>query len=136
MNKLLLRSELKRDEGERLRLYKCSSGKFTIGIGRNIEDNGISKDESDLMFANDVARVEKEARTVFMRWDMFSDARQRAFLNMLFMGLTRFRTFENMIDAAICGEWDRAADEALDSLWARQVGDRAKRVANMLRSGK
>ena len=91
MNKLLLRSELKRDEGERLRLYKCSSGKFTIGIGRNIEDNGISKDESELMFANDVDRVEKEARSIFGNWKSIEDARQRALVNMLFnLGMTRF----------------------------------------------
>ena len=48
MNRLLLRSGTYKGRGERLRLYKCSSGKFTIGIGRNIEDNGISKDESRL----------------------------------------------------------------------------------------
>ena len=120
MNKLLLRSELKRDEGERLRLYKCSSGKFTIGIGRNIEANGISKDESELMFANDVDRVEKEARSIFGNWKSISDARQRALVNMLFnLGMTRFMTFKRMIGAVIREDWDGAADEALDSTWSR-----------------
>lgn len=137
MNKLLLRSELKRDEGEKLRLYKCSSGKFTIGIGRNIEDNGISKDESELMFANDVDRVEKEARSIFGNWKSISDARQRALVNMLFnLGMTRFMTFKRMIGAVIREDWDGAADEAINSTWSRQVGERANRIANMLRSGK
>jgi len=135
MNRDKLKFELSRDEGERFKVYQCSAGKWTLGVGRNVEDVGISKEESAFMLENDIARVEKEARTVFMRWDTFSDARQRAFLNMLFMGLTRFRTFEKMIDAAIRGEWDRAADEALDSKWAQQVGDRSKRVANLLRRG-
>lgn len=137
MNKLLLRSELKRDEGERLRLYKCSSGKFTIGIGRNVEDNGISKDESDLMFANDVDRVEKEARSIFGNWKSIEDARQRALVNMLFnLGMTRFMTFKRMIGAVIREDWDGAADEAINSTWSRQVGERANRIANMLRGGK
>ena len=137
MNRLLLRSELTRDEGERLRLYKCSSGKFTIGIGRNIEDNGISKDESELMFANDVDRVEKEARSIFGKWKSIEDARQRALVNMLFnLGMTRFLTFKRMIGAVIREDWDGAADEALNSTWSRQVGERANRIANMLRSGK
>ena len=66
------------------------------------------------MFANDVDRVEKEARSIFGKWKSIEDARQRALVNMLFnLGMTRFLTFKRMIGAVIREDWDGAADEAL-----------------------
>ena len=138
MNRLLLRSELKRDEGERLKPYVCTAGKTTIGIGRNLDDLGISEEESIFLFKNDMERVEKEARSIFSNWDSICDARQRALMNLLFaLGMTKFLRFKNMIAAVRSEQWNTAGDEALDSVWARTKGieARAARIANMLRQG-
>ena len=54
MNREALIEELKRDEGVVLTLYKCSAGKNTIGVGRNIDDRGITEDESDYLLSNDI----------------------------------------------------------------------------------
>ena len=136
MNRLLLRSELTRDEGERLKAYRCSAGKTTIGIGRNLDDTGISKEESDFLFKNDMERVEKEVRSLFRNFDAMTDARQRALMNMMFnLGMSRFLGFKKMIFAIKSGDWNEAAIQALDSKWARQVGERSERIANMLRQG-
>ena len=50
MNRVQLIEELKRDEGVVLTLYKCSAGKNTIGVGRNVDDRGITEDESDYLY--------------------------------------------------------------------------------------
>lgn len=136
MNRVLLRSELKRDEGERLKPYMCTAGKITIGIGRNLDDTGISKEESDFLFKNDIDRVENEVKSLFRDFDAMTDARQRALINMMFnLGMSRFLGFKKMIFAIKSGDWNEAASQALDSKWARQVGERSERIANMLRQG-
>lgn len=136
MNKALLRSELKRDESERFKPYKCSAGKTTIGIGRNLDDVGISPDESAYLFANDVARAENDVRMFFLGFDAMTDARQRALVNMMFnLGVTRFSEFKKMIHAVNACDWNEAANQALDSKWSRQVGERSVRIASLLRQG-
>lgn len=136
MNNLTrLERQLWDDEGFRSKPYLCSAGKLTIGIGRNIEDNGISKEEALVMLRNDIMEV----RVSLMRYNWFNrlnDARQDAILNMAFnLGLPRFLTFKNMISALVEGDYDLAADEALDSKWATQVGGRADRIARLIKYG-
>ena len=134
MNKALLLSELCRDEGFKDKPYTCSAGKISIGIGRNLEDVGLSRDEILYLYRNDIVRVEAEALSVFPTFQDFSDSRQRALLNMLFnLGLPRFLGFKKMIAAIHQGDWARAASEALDSKAARQTGERYDRIAALLR---
>lgn len=134
MNKL--EKELARDEGLRLKPYLDTVGKLTIGYGRNLDDNGISEGEALFMLRNDIAtsRRELSAYTWFRQLD---ESRQGAIINMHFnLGLPRLLTFRKMIAALDRGDYERAADEALDSRWASQVGERAVRIANILRKGK
>ncbi|HAC30701.1 MAG TPA: lysozyme, partial [Marinobacter hydrocarbonoclasticus] len=55
MDRNLLKTQLKRHEGLRLKPYldTASSPRLTIGYGRNLEDVGISRDEADFMLDND-----------------------------------------------------------------------------------
>lgn len=122
-------------EGERLRMYKCPAGKWTIGVGHNIEDRGISKAVSDLMFQEDVASSIHEA-SQFSWFDELSEARQIVIVSMIFnMGLGTFKEFKNTIGYIDAGDYASAAGEMLDSKWARKVGHRAIELSQMMEEG-
>jgi lysozyme len=122
--------QLKRDEGVRLRLYKDSVGKFTIGVGRNLEDVGISADEADLLLANDVAHASRMLETTFPWTAGLSDARHGVLLNMTFnMGIGGLGQFRKFLADVQAGNYDAAAQEMLNSAWAREVGPRAQRLS-------
>jgi lysozyme len=128
-----VRDQLVRDEGIRLKPYEDSVGLITIGVGRNIEQNGISYDEAMFMLQNDVARCMKEAAS-FKWYTELTEDRQVAIVNMIFnLGMPRFQKFKGFIAAMSEHDYDRAAFEMMDSRWAVQVGDRAKRLANIIR---
>ena len=129
-------SDLRRGEGLRVKPYKCTAGKVTIGYGRNLDDVGISKAEAEAMLRADVTDVVAE---ITRKLDWFGDLspqRQRALINMGFnLGVPRLMRFQKMLRALQGGDFERAADEALDSRWAKQVGARALRIAEMIREG-
>ena len=52
-------------EGLKLKPYICPAGKITIGVGRNIEDNGISEDEAMYLLNNDIKRCKTELMEIF-----------------------------------------------------------------------
>ena len=122
-------------EGEHLKPYLCPAGKLTIGVGRNLEDNGITQEESRFLLLNDIARCEREMEQFFF-CGKIGEVREAVVMDMLFnLGLPRFRTFRKMIAALDRAKYDLAADEMLDSRWAQQVGQRAIRLADMMRTG-
>jgi lysozyme len=143
MNFTLMEEELLRDEGLRLRPYTCSAGHLTIGVGHKItgrENLGdtISLEVAGSLLTRDIASALAAATRIFgrERFESFSEARQRAVINMIFnLGEDRFRGFKRMIAAIIAGDWKDAAAHCLDSKYAQQVGERSKRVANQLRAG-
>lgn len=135
MNRDTLIESLTRHEGMRLFPYEDSVGKWTLGVGRNIEDIGITKDEALLMLKNDINRAEADARK-YAWFDSLSDTRQNVVIEMIFnLGLNRFAGFVGMISAIVKGDFNDAADEMLDSKWAKQVGSRANELANLMRAG-
>lgn len=136
MNRDLLRADLKRDEGVRSRAYKDTVGKLTIGCGRNLTDRGVSDAEIDFMLENDIDIVERELRAAFPWFGGLSEPRQRALANMAFnMGVPRLLNFKRMLDDLKDGRFAEAAAECLDSTWATQVGERAKRIAALIKEG-
>ena len=136
MDKAQLIEELKRDEGVELRPYKCSAGFLTLGVGRNIEERGITMDESDYLLANDITICEEEAARVFKWYDTLSDVRQRVILNMVFnLGLTKLLNFKKFLAAMEAEDWEEAGKQMLDSRWAKQVGNRADRLEQMIVHG-
>jgi lysozyme len=127
--------QIKSDEGERLRVYKCTKGKNTIGYGRNLDDNGISKQEAEMLLINDLHRVEEGLQ----RHDLIDghDYVRRAVLyNMAFqLGINGLLGFTNMIAAYRIKDYRTAAEEMLDSLWATQTPKRAKRLSDQMLTG-
>ncbi len=133
----ILYAQLRVDEGERLKPYVDTTGNTTIGIGRNLTGNGISRSEQALMFANDVEIAEHTARLLIDNFESLSDVRKAVVMNMAFnLGYTKFATFVNTIQAIEQRRFVDAASGMLASKWAEQVGDRAKRLAESMRTNK
>lgn len=129
----LLKQDLTRDEGTRLKPYEDCVGKLTIGVGRNLHDVGISQSEADLMLTNDIANVILALDRAFPWWMAMSEPRQRALANMCFnMGFSKLLGFRQMLAALQAGSYQEASEHALDSEWARQVGARANRIAALI----
>lgn len=127
---------LKRHEGLRLFPYKCTAGKTTIGFGRNLTNVGISEEEAIGMLVHDMETALKEVYGFFPNIYGYSADRRAALVDMVFnLGLTSFRTFVKMIEAIREENWERAAAEAKDSEWYRQVGSRGEEVVQMLLNG-
>lgn len=136
MNRDELRSMLVLHEGLRLHPYKCTSGKTTIGVGRNLDDTGISNDEAMYLLERDIDRVEAELDSRFTWWRQMTPARQAVLADMAFnLGINRLLGFVNTLKFMRDGDYEAAADGMMDSLWARQVGNRAQRLAKMMREG-
>ena len=133
-----LREMLRRHEGVRNFVYLCSEGYETIGVGRNIADSGLglSEDEVDFLLDNDIKRVREELNDEYYWFGALNDARQEAMIDISFnLGQTRLRGFKKALDAMSTEDFDRAADEFMDSKWSEQVGNRSTEVTEMIRTG-
>lgn len=133
-NKLI--EQLIRHEGMELKPYKCTSGKTTIGIGRNLEDVGISEGEARHLLMNDLATVDAQIEH-FMPWATSLDpVRYDALMNFVFnVGIGSALGFKNAMAALKDSDFDTAAAELLNSRWSTQVGQRAQELASQIRSG-
>lgn len=127
-------AQLIRHEGLRLKPYRDSVGKLTIGVGRNLSDVGITREEALFLLDNSLDIAIRGCAT-FPWFAGLSPVRQRVIVDMFFnLGAARFRLFGRMIHALAIGHFDVAADEMLGSRWAAQVGDRARDLAQMMRT--
>ncbi len=132
----LMKDELKRDEGWKLKPYKDGVGKLTIGCGRNLDDVGLEDHEVEYLLTNDIANAMQSLDMALPWWNGLSEVRQRALLNMCFnMGLHRLMGFTEMLTALRMGDYQTASNEALNSAWAKQVGSRAQRIAVQIATG-
>ena len=129
--------QLRRHEGVRSTVYKCTAGFETIGVGRNISESGLglSEDEIDYLLENDINRCRKEL-VIFPWFRELDSVRQDALTNLCFnLGISRLMRFEKALAAMEQRDYAKAAAEFLDSRWAEQVGNRAIEVTIMIRTG-
>lgn len=130
-----LKAMLIRQEGVRLRLYTDSAGKLTIGIGRCIEDVGISLEEAHYLLDNDIMNATIDAQKLHV-FSMLDPVRQDVLVNLVFnMGLRTVQGFKKCLAALEAGNWNEAAAELRDSKWSMQVGNRAIELTAMIRTG-
>ena len=155
-NREALIDQLILHEGMKLQVYKDHLGIDTIGVGRNLEDRGITDGELAFMnmlktevyeqgiteaharflLANDIDIVEKELSNAHPCISGIGDVRIRVLLDMGFnLGVPRLNKFKNIWKAVHNRDFSLAAVEMLDSRWASQVGQRAVRLANAMRDG-
>lgn len=144
-NKSPLIEMLKRHEGEvkvngRHVAYMCPTGHWTIGIGRNIDPNGgigLSDEEVDILLENDIIRVVKELSAEYPWFNSLDDVRKNALIDISFsLGATRLRLFKKALAAMEVADYSLAANEFMDSRWAKQVRSRAIELTEMIRNGK
>ena len=129
--------QLRLHEGERLKPYRCTAGKLTIGIGRNLDDRGITREESAYLLANDIAAEERELLRALPWVATLDEVRQRVLLDMAFnMGIVGLLGFKRTLATIQAGDYQAAATMMLDSRWAKQVGQRAERLSRMMATGK
>ena len=128
--------QLKKHEGLELKPYKCTSNKLTIGIGRNLEDVGISEIEAEYLLMNDLDTYMTAAKT-YDWYNGLNDARKAVIVSMLFnMGQTNFNKFLKMKQALSVGDYPEAAKQMLDSRWAKQVKGRAVELSKQMETGR
>ena len=136
MNKQKLAEQLKVHEGLRLKPYKDTVGKWTIGIGRNLEDKGITEQEALFMLNNDVDYFHDKIKKEINWFWALDDVRQNVLVNMAFnLGVSGLLTFKNTLRLISFSRYEEAAEEMLNSKWARQVGYRAEELAEQMRTG-
>lgn len=146
MNYTQTELDLIRDEGVRLRVYRCTAGHLTIGVGHKLTErevlqglSEISLEQAGYLLHMDIGIALNGCASIFGRdrFDGMLEARQRALVNMCFqMGAQGLAKFRKMADAIMRDDWSTAQAEALDSKWARSDSPaRAQRVAHMLGRG-
>jgi len=137
--------QLKNDEGLRLETYYCTNGHLTVGYGHKVlhDDNlklgdKITEQRANMWLINDVDNANSACRCIFSKWNQLSQTRKDVLINMAFqLGRGGLSGFQKMIQAIDNEEWSQAADEMLDSKWARSDSPRrASRLANKMRSNK
>lgn len=123
-------------EGVRLKPYRCTAGKLTIGVGRNLTDVGLSEEEALLLLQNDITRARDRLEVNYPFWFELTSLRQDVLIDMCFnLGLSGLLKFRRMKAELERGCYEDAAAEMLDSQWALQVGQRAKDLAQMMIRG-
>lgn len=132
--------DLRRHEGCRLKVYKCSADVWTIGYGRtkgiNQNTKPITQEQADVWLIEDTQEAVAIARTVVSNYNQLSPVRKSILINMAFnLGKPRLSKFKNTLRFIENEQWSSAAIGMLDSLWARQVGQRATELAARMSSG-
>ena len=131
--------QLKRDEGLRLKAYRCTAGVLTIGYGHTgdvKEGDEITLHQAEVILLVDIDKHKKELDAKLPWAHKLDDARYGVLLNMAFnLGIAGLLKFKNTLKFVEQGRYADAADGMLQSLWARQVGARARRLATQMNSG-
>lgn len=145
-----LKEMLTRHEGKFDTIYRCPAGKNTIGVGHNIDANGLPEDIESYLNENGFITVEMistllemdisisadDCRLLYPEFESFSDKRQMALIDFVFnVGRTTAKSFKNTNKAINEERWDDAANNFEKSLWYKQVGHRSKEIVEMIRNG-
>jgi lysozyme len=147
-------------EGLRLKPYRCTGNKLTIGVGRNYEDNpltppeqiklfgkampqkelyeslakGITREQAIFLLERDIQNSTRDAKSLVPNFDSLSEQRRFVLIDMaLNMGRSSLATFRNTLRMINEEKFADASVNMLKSKWAKQVKDRAKRLSIMMR---
>lgn len=122
-------------EGKRLKPYLCTAKKTTIGIGRNLTDKGLSEAEISFLFQNDLAECRADLRKYLPWTTKLSEVRRAVLTDMRFnLGLDGLLAFKMTLESIRVGDYELAAQQMLQSKWAKQVKSRATRLSEMMRT--
>lgn len=136
-DRMKLAAQLQRHEALKLKPYVDTVGKLTIGIGRNLDDTGITEAEALYLLEGDIDRVTRGLVARYPTWFPELDpVRQAVLVNMGFnLGLGGLASFTKMLAAIAAKQYGQASDEMIVSKWAQQTGHRAGELAAQMRTG-
>lgn len=127
---------IQRHEGLRLHPYRDTVGKLTIGYGRNLIDRGLTQAEAECLLRNDLRDVTAGLDRVLPWWRGLDVVRRAVLVDMAFnMGVGGLAKFTTTLEAVRGGRWTAAATGMMKSRWAKQVGARSVRLAEMMLTG-
>lgn len=129
-----LKGSIEKHEGRRARLYKDTRGFITGGIGRNFDAKPLRDSEIDLMFQNDLEETIQTLDACVPWWRRLPEPAARGLADMTFDLQHKVLDFKLMLAALQMGDGEGAADQVLDSAFAKQTGARAVDIANLYRS--
>ena len=128
-------AEIKRHEGFRPTVYKCTEGYDTIGYGFAIKDLDIDEDVADLILMKKLHTLLQRISVAFPWFQDIDDIAKSVVINMCYqLGLRGFSKFKKTIYLLETNQYQEASIEMLDSLWAKQTRIRAKELSETLRS--
>ena len=144
MNVEKLREQLKIDEGCVYEIYNDHLGYPTFGIGHLVREsdpeNGspvgtkVSEDRVADAFDDDIEIVLSDCNKLYPDFEDLPEEAQQIIANMMFnLGRPRLSRFRGMKAGVDAKDWNRAADEMVDSRWYAQVGRRAERLVDRMR---
>lgn len=136
----------KRHEGFSPTVYLCPAGRRTIGYGRNLEANAfyggeqihepLSRDDAEAILVLDLNLADAHLLRAWPSLTDLSGPRRDVLINMAFnMGVSALLRFRRLLAAVTGQQWQKAAAEMKSSQWATQTGDRARELAEIMRTG-
>ena len=129
MEKLI--EQIKKAEGFRGMPYKDTLGIPTIGYGTKLP---IDEEEAELLLKKRLNDTIKDLKRAYPKFEELPPTIQEVLLDMGYnMGIPRLMKFKKMWKAIDEGDWNKMADEMVDSRWYRQVGNRAKNLVQVVR---
>ena len=138
----LARDSIKAHEGEvrskngRHKLYMCPSKARTIGWGRNLDANGLSDEEAEILLNNDMRTAERACRSLIFNFETLDPVRQAVLIEMAFnIGSTKLAKFTKMLKALRQHDYLNCSSEMKDSDWYIQTKRRAKTLVERMRTG-
>ena len=133
---MTIQEYLIKHEGFSLNIYHDQYGHQTIGVGRNLDSKGISKEEALILLDNDIKDSLFDLKAIFPNWDSISPNRQMVLIDMDFqLGTSGFKFFKKFIQAVLRQDWNSASEEIVDSVYYKQVTNRANENIKLLREG-
>jgi len=140
-----LREDLETDEGVKYEIYLDHLGYPTFGIGHLIREDdpehgeatGTEVSESRVAeaFEQDVQTVLSDCAKLYSDFEELPEEAQQVIANMMFnLGYPRLSAFKGMKAGVDARDWNRAADEMIDSRWYKQVTNRAQRLVDRIRA--
>ena len=131
----LIKKRLIDFEGLVVKAYVCPTGYISVGVGRNLETNGITEEEAMYLLNNDIADVIGKLDKHWIAWRKLPITAQYVCIDLVFnMGINSFMSFRMTRAHMEMGDFEKAGIELLNSKYAKQVGRRAIFNSEQLKS--
>ena len=132
-----LLDNIKESEGFRSTVYKCTAGHDTIGYGFAIKDLHLTKDDCDMILERKIAELKIRVNNKFPFLADLPEEVQDVVIECCYqLGVSGFSNFKKTIEYLMQKDFENAGIEMLDSRWAKQTPNRAKKLSDIVKYAK